>query len=217
MQGIEVKHAKSLSFFFLKLAQETLRRCRRRTRQASSLDVLQVHILVAVSLEAFINEICLEAIESRKDTGQDATQLEEAIYGNDGRGCSVRRKWQVIPEYLYGWSFDETNPLRDDFETLIELRNALMHYKSEYSEAGYVPVFLRNKLSSLNLLPPRTQSEDPHWIEMISDLTMGRWAFNTGVRMIEEFLQVSDGKTKSIYTWLLEGLRIHAFGEDWAS
>jgi len=212
--------AKILSIHLLKLAKGVLVRANRRQKvayrrsnKAKLDDLLEVYILVAASLEAFINEFCREKIDEVRSNDGEAywlKGLEEII----DRKIEVRLKWQLVPQLLWQKAFDESKAPWQDFNVLINMRNSLLHYKMEYLPSGKVPKYLGH---IQQLLTSKTQNTDrprtfieriessETWVDRICSLDVAKWAFNTGVSMIEEFLDLADRETKGQYTWLLQG------------
>jgi len=210
---VDVQESRLLSPFFLQLAKKTLDRCKRTKGKGEHLDILAVYILVVASLESFINEVCIQEIERREETGENTKCLKEIIYGNGRRGLEIRGKWQAVAMCLHSKNFDKGLPPWQDFDRLVDLRNSLLHYRSELSELGYVPKFLISLFRSLGLLAARRKTSPLkegswHWTRIICTLTMGEWAFKTGVNMMFEFLATSDEDTVADYKLMLERLRI---------
>lgn len=209
--AVAVKTSHLLSIPILELAQKTLKRCERRKGPGPFADILEVYILVAVSLEAFINEVCLEKIDEYKGQGKDKNSLEGIMlkwimHGNDGRGMEIREKWEYLPKCLWNQKadkqLDKGKQPWQDFDILIKLRNHLVHYKSEYREPEYIPEFLESTIK--RVLPSPTKKpqsrgllegltdESTHWLNQISNIDMGYWAFDTGRKMIKQFLDFLD-------------------------
>jgi len=196
----------SLAMRFLELAKTMLKRCERRKGSRSYTDILGVYIMVVVSLESFINEICLEKIREYRIMGNGTKCLEEIMYGNNGRGMEIREKWECLPICLWDQEpnkrFDKDTQLWQEFDALIRLRNALVHYKAEYQKQDYIPEYLpfvvnevlsspqkqRQFQSSSEIFVDATQ----HWIIKVSNVDMGYWAFDTGIGMIDKFLSFTD-------------------------
>ncbi|MBT9141416.1 MAG: hypothetical protein DDT30_02008 [Dehalococcoidia bacterium] len=187
-----------LSPFYLELASQSLQRYK-RSRKKPVTGYLEVFILVAASLEAFINEVCLEKIERHKETGK-STRYLESVMSRNNRDRSIRDKWKLLSKCLWrGKKFDRRSRLWRDFNALIELRNLLVHYKSEYKQPGYVPKVLKPVLA--RVLREKKQKptgigflesllgKHKHWTELICSAEMGYWALNTGLNMISHFLE----------------------------
>lgn len=208
-----------LSPFYLDLASRSLQHYKRSSKKPV-VAYLEVFILVAASLEAFINEVCLEKIEWRKVTGKSTRYLELVMRRNN-RDRSIRDKWELLPKRLWrGKKFDKRSRLWRDFNALIELRNLLVHYKSEYRQPGYVPEVLKPVLARVL----RTNKRKPtgvgfqdslfethrHWTERICSAEMGHWAVNTGLNMISHFLEFAPAhdNIKTDYIFMLSRLQL---------
>jgi len=137
--GMKIKVNKILSVFFLNFALKILKQCKIHKQQEPILDILQVYILTAASLEAFINEVCSDQIDTKKSLGKSTKKLEDLMYRSKGRGASIREKWKKAPKYLWKKQFHGNSKLWKDFVALIELRNASVHYRAEYLDQGAVP------------------------------------------------------------------------------
>lgn len=208
-----------LSPFYLELASRSLQRYK-RSRKKPVTAYLEVFILVAASLEAFINEVCLEKIERRKETGK-STRYLELVMSRNNRDRSIRDKWKLLPKRLWrGKKFDRRSRLWRDFNALIELRNLLVHYKSEYRQPGYVPEALKpllarvlrakkQKLRRVGFLESLLENHK-HWTELVCSAEMGYWALDTGLNMISQFLEFAPAHDdiKDDYILMLSRLRL---------
>jgi len=208
-----------LSPFYLELASRSLRRCR-RTRKEPVVGYLEVFVLAAISLEAFVNEVCLENIERCRDTSKPTRDLELVMRRNN-RNVPVRDKWRLLPGRLWrGKKFDKRGRLWRDFNALIELRNLLVHYKSEYRQPGYVPEVLKpviRRVLGANERKPTgvgfqrsLLDSGRHWTERICCAEMGHWAVNTALSMISEFLSFApaDDDIRTEYIVMLSRFRL---------
>ncbi len=211
---------KILSVHLLKLAKQVLDRASRRQKVALKKqnttvaldDLLEVYVLVAASLEAFINEFCGDRIDDIKSAGGEAYWLK-GLEGIIDQKIEIRLKWRLVPQLLWQKAFDESQLPWQNFNVLINLRNSLLHYKIEYLPSGKVPKYLGHiqhllLSNSQHAACPRTLTgeieESKAWIDRICNLDMAGWAFNTGVEMIRQFLEFADQQSKEDYTWLLQ-------------
>jgi hypothetical protein len=222
--GMEIKVNKILSVFFLNFALGILKRCKRSKEQEPILDILQIHILAAVSLEAFINEVISDQIDKKQDFGEETKKLEDLMFRNEGRGAPIREKWEKLPEYLWNKQFKKNSTLWEHFDALIELRNALVHYKAEYLDQGAVPRKLEKalKIVLVKAMPHKMKQskrgsiidklfEDrAHWINRVCTLDMGDWACETAHQMIEKILEFDsvDNDIGPDYVTVMERLGI---------
>ena len=228
--GISSEGTSTILFLhLLKLAKQVLARAKKRQKAASRRnttaeldDLLEVYVLVAASLEAFINDFCRHKIDEIKWTDGEAywlKGLEEII----DQKIEVRLKWQLVPQLLWQKAFDESQSPWQDFNVLIHLRNLLLHYKTEYllpgkvpGPLGYIPHLLSSESQNTNKPHTLTEAlrESKTWVHRICNLEMARWAFNTGVRMIKKFLEFADQESKAEYTLLLEAWGITLIADD---
>lgn len=215
MQDIEFKQAKLLSIVLMELTKELLIRCKRRATSASRnnrttalREVIGIIIMVSASMEAFINEFCLGKAGDLEAEGYEDHFLKNLIEKN----VEIRLKWRIVPQLLWQSSFDITRSPWQDFDVLIKLRNDFLHYKGEYRDVGWIP----NYLSHIrHLLSPVIQGGETSilqassdWIDRLCNIQVAKWAFNTGIKMINQFLEFADEDSKSQYSWLMERLGI---------
>lgn len=228
--GISFEGTATILFLhFLKLAKQVLARAKKRQKAALQRnttaelnDLLEVYVLVAASLEAFINDFCQHKIDEMKWTDGEAywlKGLEEII----DQKIEIRLKWRLVPQLLWQKTFDESQSPWQDFNVLIYLRNLLLHYKMEYLPSDKVPGPLGHVK---HLLSSESQyTKEPHTLfealkesetltHRICNLEMAQWALNTGVKMIEKFLEFADRESKANYTWLLQEFGITLIADD---
>jgi len=206
--SMEIKVNKLLSIFLLNFARTICIQCKKDKRHEPILDILQAHILAAVSLEAFINEVISDQIDKKQDFGEDTKKLEDLMYGKKGQGASIREKWEKLPKYLWNKGFDKKSTLWEDFDALIELRNALVHYKAEFLDQGAVPQKLEKVFKRVlpRVMPHRMKpskegsvieklfENSSHWINRVCTLDMGDWSCKTALQMMEKILEFDTTK-----------------------
>lgn len=214
---------KIMFLHWLQLAADVLKKARRKESSASRQhqetelgEILQVYILSAASLEAFINEVCWDKLDELKASGSEA-DWQTRIKAMVDQRKPIIEKWRSVPRLLWGRTFDEeANPWRD-FVVLVRLRNSLLHYRMELLPSGQIPKFLEAirdllspdlRIGAQRMTLMMRMQESEHWIDRICTLEMGTWAHNTAIEMIHEFLRFSDEKTREDYTWLLQGFGV---------
>ena len=139
----------------------------------------------------------------------------------NNRDRNIRDKWRLLPKRLWrGKKFDKRTSLWRDFNALIELRNMIVHYKSEYQEAGYIPEILKPVLARVRIVKKQkltgvgflesTFASHRHWTHQICCAEMGHWAVNTGLNMISRFLEFTavGDDVKGDYMLMLSRLRL---------
>lgn len=150
-------------------------------------------LLAAFVTEATINEIAywLEGHLTRP----------VALPNNFDRS-DIRAKWRTLPGRCGAAGFDETSETWVDFDTLINLRNALAHPPA-YSR-GREPVLQR--LDELGLTQPAGD-----WFESVMTLRTARWARRTASempqtlrRLLEPHIDMHNGGFSWVWTpeWL---------------
>lgn len=212
--SLDAETSRLLSLFFLRLAKQTLTRCRRRL-DAQPIDYLALYILVVSSLEAFINELYVKVIDDLKFEGKNVENLEDLF--KNGR---ILGKWDLFPGLAAITSFNKGMRPWQDFDALVKLRNDLVHYNSEFRKPGYIPTYLesilRREVKGQQVQQAETSSlmeslfQAAHWTESICHPAMGAWALNTGKAMIKELLEriaPLDDEYR-VYQDMLERLRI---------
>lgn len=220
--------AKILSMQLLKLARQVLLRAIRRQRAAhqqttaANLDeLLEVYVLVAASLEVFMNEFCRDKIDDIRSAGGEAywvKGLEEIVE----QKMELRLKWRLVPQLLWQKAFDESRQPWQDFNVLVQLRNLFFHYRTDFMPEGKIPKCLEQIRHLVSIQPQDAEEhrplldvakESPTWIDSICNLDAAKWAFNTGVAMIEQFLEFADSESRELYTWLLRGSGIRRIAD----
>ena len=122
----------------------------------------------AAFLEASINELFHEAENREKEkvpSFDDATVARLAKIWGDIEFKSILLKYQTVLEVAGGKRFEQDRAPYDDAESLIRLRNTLMHYKPEWDDEQGRHHNLRERLEKkfpLNPLVPRGSSWFPH-------------------------------------------------------
>lgn len=139
----------------------------------------------AASLEALINELF---IDPNKPLRQMLGDFETEFWGRGGiEWKSPLKKYQIALEMLGLEKLDEhTSPYRDAW-ALIELRNALVHYKPTWDPDRQRKVALVEVLGGKYQLSPFLDgSNDFVSMESISADCM-RWVIETVIGFIQEF------------------------------
>ena len=126
------KQAKLLSVIFLMLAKKHIISVRKsggsdKVTRDRRLQVLEIIILVAASLEAFINEYIAgkaEEFSIESEHPEMARLLNKLTEDN----IELKLKWQLVPQIIWQKQFSQDQKPWQDFNVLIRLRNDLLHY-----------------------------------------------------------------------------------------
>ncbi len=156
---------------------------------------LTVYIMVITALEAWINEVCLSP------TSKMLNKITVPIDMLDD--LEIKRKYYLIPQILWGRTFNLGEKPYQDFEMLVSLRNALVHYKMKSLDTTNPPKYFKY-LRDKNLLISTGKTEvDYVWLHQLSNSKAALWAYNTACRMANGLIDYADDNTKTFRSGLL--------------
>jgi hypothetical protein len=198
---LPTKIAATLSGRFLHSAAEVYFRC---IRQRGTKDVrvtddnnysdgaLDAVILSATALEAFINEVSLGPISMR-------LYKKMEFLGEWLERLDIRQKYCLIPYLLWERTWDRGSQPYQDFETLVALRNELVHYKMKPYELGGMPPCAKELWKRGMLLTPAGQAISSFWGDEICCSKVALWAHNTACRMSNGLIEMGDDNSKILW------------------
>lgn len=96
---------------------------------------LTVYIMTATALEAFINEVCFGPTSKMVSKVPIPAEMAEDM--------EIRHKYYLLPLLLWGRTFDRGVQPYQDFDMLIRLRNALVHYKMKSFDGSETPKYFK--------------------------------------------------------------------------
>jgi hypothetical protein len=176
------------------------------------LQVLETIILVAASLEAFINEY-IDSKSRKLSRKSDHREMARLLNKLTEEKIELKLKWQLVPQIIWQKQFSQDQKPWQDFDVLIRLRNDLLHYKGQLHPRDYVPKYLGQVVHLLSKYEEPVcdlsgRSDD--WVDRICNYEVAKWAYNTGIGMINELLDFGDEQTKYISSWMMErsGLKL---------
>ena len=125
----------------------------------------------------------------------------------------LKLKWESVPQMLWQKQFRQDQKPWQDFDVLIRLRNDLLHYKGQLHPRDYVPKYLgqvEHLLSEYIEPEGELSGESDDWVDRLCNYEVAKWAYNTGVGMINQLLDFGDEQTKDILGWMMErsGLKL---------
>lgn len=156
-----------------------------------SMNALTVFFLTATALEAFINEVSFFQFHWLKKKPPISRKKVEKM--------NIRQKYDSLPQIFWAQTFEINRPPYQDFNMLIELRNAHVHYKMEELGTHETPKYL-SYLRGKNLLYANDKPDDyfiptPQYCNSKAAL----WAYNTACQMATGLIELSDAKTKNFW------------------
>jgi hypothetical protein len=155
-------------------------------------NALDALILSVTALEAFINEVTL---------GPTAMMLNKKmeIIGEWVGKLDVRTKYHVVPYLLWGNTFNRGSQPYQDFRTLVNIRNELVHYKMKPYECGDMPECVMPLLQRGILLTPANAKVRCLWVSDISCSKTALWAHNTACRMANSLIEMADDENRNLW------------------
>lgn len=182
------------SYHFYNIARESYH----NTRQGSTIhrqnDALVAIIFAALSLEAFINELCVIAMEAKASGhGEDFLDgLINAIDESQGTKRTTPEKFMMASEALSNKFAQGKNPYQD-FALLFRLRDCLVHLKpedcieiDEDNNWTYSGRKLIDRLRSKNIVQQYTSIQSITLL--VSTAVAAKWACDTASTMVTAIL-----------------------------
>jgi len=193
-----------ISRHLYQLACEAYLRCLQSEAQKAEMeiqpDAVTSVILSVAALEGFINELTEYSRWQNPEWGKWGSILDEA----EQIHSPIKLKY-LLTAYGLGKSFDKGAPPYQDFELLIDLRNALVHPKQEtrlkdntFKTSKRMQKVLERVLGGA-IYNTRFQHHQPGYNEICST-PIAKWACNTASKMIHAILErLPDGGTKEVF------------------
>lgn len=172
-----------------------------RTKNGSSVkksgqrDAVVAVVFSAAALEAFVNEVggIAEGLIQRFVTHDpDSVKQYAALWKEVERlQKSIAFEYLLASTAFSGQPYDKGTGPYQDFELLIKLRNALVHFEPDHGELPSGPPKIIKSLLSRNILAEPQQGENGQsWITLIMTRAVARWACNTSANLVESVLDL---------------------------
>lgn len=166
-------------------------------------DTIVAIVLAAAATEAFINELAETVALDKDHSWREFTPISPSLRAfadalqeiEEARG-SLLLKYLIASQTLSGSTFNKgINPYQD-FATLVNLRNDLMHLKPRdtfiHSEGGSTlvqpPKYIKN-LQQRGLARPSEKSVSMSWLNIIQTAEMAIWSCDTAYNIILAVLE----------------------------
>ena len=151
-----------------------------------TISAVAVYPLALTIWEAFIYETVLSPyfgeIRNKKEISNIPLELIDK--------WDIETKSVIIPQLLYGKTFDKGKPPFQDFSSLVAIRNSIVHFKYNKSNDRTLKAIdnLYNKNIFLHspFLKENGNITIYNWTESISSIEGIRWAINTIVKMAKQ-------------------------------
>lgn len=161
-------------------------------------------VFAAATLEAFINESAdlADRPEDVFDKARDPDVVRtfgQSVKKAEARRETVAHKYLLASNVFTGSAYDRGRKPYQDFDLLMELRNALVHSRPQDRVhftpdlSTYVPGYprlverLRSKKVVANNIPPDMIVS---WMRLITTRAMARWSCNTAANTIQSVIAI---------------------------
>jgi hypothetical protein len=174
-------------------------------------DALVAVLFSAATLESFMSQAVFMA-ETWSHLHPKIAAFASFIGELDTKvGASLKTKYNMARWIICGAPFDQGKLPYQDFDLLVDLRNAITHLKPDKLSSDKTRKLL-SCLKNRNLMPdylvsdydPAISEQRAIWVHYVSTAKVAKWACNTAAEMIQAFWRdASEDTVKDIF-------RIHA-------
>jgi hypothetical protein len=186
-------------------------------------DTIVSIILAAAATEAFINELT-ELVVLGRDAAYRRTHpisgplraFADALQEIEESRGSLALKYLIASQTLSGSTFDKGSNPYQDFATLINLRNDLMHLKPRdtfIEPENELPVIIQPPKYIRDLQQRRLAHTPPtgvnmSWLNMLQTSAMAVWACDTALSIILAVLNLIPDESTPAHdpTWMIKDL-----------
>jgi len=148
-------------------------------------------VLSAVaSLEATINELYIDAQDANSPTFQGVDPVVPKLlaeYWEEIESAKILRKYQLALILARKSKFDRGSSPYQEVDTLIQLRNALVHYKPEWDTELREHRKIENRLKGRFVENPFTGPNAAFFPKKCLGHGCAEWAVKSSITFIEEF------------------------------
>lgn len=169
-------------------------------RQLGQMDAIDAVVFSVAALEGFINEVSALARQAysgiRNDNPPSVETLGRLLREVEERKGSLRLKFMLAHLVFTGQTYDASSRPFQDFNLLIQLRNAIVHHKPDEfftQEADgtieFEPAKLLSKLESKNVLAEESKVQTS-WLNRVATSACACWACNTSSEVINSVIGI---------------------------
>jgi hypothetical protein len=179
ISGDLIAHVRFLLLFSLKRALSD--DVARHGINAAASFAFPAYITAVASVEAFLNEHLL---------GYTARMFfrESPLWSIDYERWDIGTKLIIVPQILFGVTFDKGAQPAQDFLLLVRVRNDIVHYKMQENPPKYI-ADLSQRGIALTSDHLRNGGPDYLWPQKLSSTEGIRWAHNTACKVIHKLVE----------------------------
>ena len=148
------------------------------------------YVSAVQAVEAFLNETAFGPVAQM-------TLKESALWQLDRdwlERMDIKHKLLLVPQLLFGTTFDRAAQPYQDFDLLLRVRNDFVHYKMYRSPPKYVKALEQRSIA----LSTGRKEADYAWVHKLSSSEGIRWAHNTACRVVQALAQMIPDKQRDI-------------------
>jgi hypothetical protein len=170
-------------------------------RDAGQMDALVAIVFSVVALEGFINEaaeLATHPVALGTDPNPPSVKRFAALIDEAERsGAGVALKFTLAKLAFTGETYDRGAMPYQDFSLLIDIRNALVHFRSretfEVDDQGvltFKPAPLLNRLRAKNIIAACEPGVAAPWLHTVATTAAARWACKTAATMVQSIITI---------------------------
>jgi hypothetical protein len=177
------------------IAKQAYHRVSSQVENKSHNDALVAVLFSTATLESYMSQAVFFAQmwSNRHPKIKVFAQFMGELESRDA-GSSLKTKYYMAHWIICGTPLDRGKLTYQDFDLLVDMRNALMHLKPDKYNSQKIRKILsrlkNRKLIPDNLVPnynPNIPEQRTVWVHYVSTATIAKWACNTAAEMIQEF------------------------------
>lgn len=158
---------------------------------------LAIFPLAVNAYQAFFNEFIyfnrLQMFDAHH--GEMANTIK--LHADAFQAMALEEQSSLLPRLLTGRTFEKGQQPFQDFNTLVKIRNALVHFRMNDAPLAAIEHLVRRGLA----FPEIRDGGHLAWTDQLSTLECSRWAINTSAIMAVELTSLF-GQRHGIGTWL---------------
>jgi hypothetical protein len=144
-------------------------------------DAFPAYITAVASVEAFLHEQLCSPWTRSMFPGSSLWRIPIDT-------LDIRTKIILVPQLLFGISFDTSAQPAQDFMLLVKVRNDLVHYKMQQKAPKYLADLSQRRIALTSDLV-HTGGLDYAWPHKLSSTEGIRWAHNTACKVIHKLVE----------------------------
>lgn len=192
-------HAHSYELFLIARKASQDARADAARPNALTTDSVVAVVMAAAAAEAFLNELAYHTDTIRVNTADWAptavtSQLAacaSVLRELEDAKASVTAKYLIASLVLSGKSFERARAPYQDFATLMDLRNEVMHAKPVRGDAGHRGTKILAALEQRGIAQRLFPGVPTSWLHVLESPGVGAWACDAALGIIRAVLDLS--------------------------